>query len=245
MKKFLSIIIVLLLTGIGVAQDPGIPDTVNFGVCQSYIVGDTTIEGKVKVPLRIFNDEALGSIQVISLIWSGPLRFDTLVFYGQRADSADVTDYVFDNTERRIVIVAVSFSFNGMPSDTGLFLYMVFETFDTGMVKIDTVTPEGCAECPIYFVDIQTNGWSPLFEAKEFRLIKSDTIPGDLSGNNIVNLVDVVILINYLFKSLDNGFLKPSADVNTDCEINLIDIFYLVNYIFKQGEKPKPGCAWN
>ncbi|EQB63020.1 MAG: hypothetical protein RBG1_1C00001G0599 [candidate division Zixibacteria bacterium RBG-1] len=243
MKKFLSIIIVLLLTGIGYAQDPGIPDTVNFGTCQSYIVADgDSLYGKVKIPLRIFNDEALSGIQAISLKWGGPLLFDTSVFYGQRADSANLKYFGFDNNKKAVLIQAISFG--QMPPDTGLFLFMVFQAYDTGLVKIDTFRPGGCPECPIMFVSPQATDWVPLFESKEFQLIKSDTTPGDLNGNNLVNLVDVVILVDFLFKNQYQGFLLPAADVNSDCLIRLSDVVYLINHLFRDSEKPKPGCAF-
>ncbi|TFG89842.1 MAG: hypothetical protein E4H15_08660 [Syntrophobacterales bacterium] len=68
-------------------------------------------------------------------------------------------------------------------------------------------------------------------------------IPGDASGNQVVNLTDVIYLLNYLFK----GDLPPSpmaaGDVNGDCKVNLTDVVYLLNYLFKAGDPPVPGCA--
>jgi len=242
-KRFLFTIIVLLLAGTGTssAQDPGIPDTVNFGECQSYIVADgDSLHGKVKVPLRIFNDEPLEYL-LICLRWSGPIRGDTGFFYGQRLDTNVFAIFNFDNEYKVIGVNAFVFEGEILP-DTGLFLYMIFQAFDTGVAKIDT---RFCCvpECPITFADTFA-GWRPPFEPKEFELVKSDTIPGDLNGSSRTDLVDVIILVNFTFRSIYQGFLKPAADVNSDCKIDLSDIIYLVNYIYKSGQKPKPGCSF-
>lgn len=245
MRKILLVILVLLLTGIGYAQDPGIPDTVNFGECQSYIVTDgDSLRGKVRVPLRIFNDENLASIQEICLRWAGPLVGDTYLFYGKRADSIEFSGFSFyDFNFEHFISIWAFFRDGGAPNDTGIFLYMFFSAFDTGMFQIDT-THAAIPECPLWFSTLQNEGFRPKFEAKEFQLVQSDTIPGDLNGSSRTDLVDIIILVNFTFKSIYPGFLKPAADVNSDCEINLGDIIYLVNYIFKEGEKPKPGCAF-
>lgn len=244
MKYFLTIIIVLLLTGIGIAQDPGIPDTVNFGTCQSYIVSDgDSLYGKVKIPLRIFNDESLSGIG-ICLKWQGPLNFDSGFFYGGRKDSIDASNFPFDNDSNAIAITAINFGGAILP-DTGVFFFMIFQAFDTGIARIDTryaVAPE----CPFYFVTPQGDDVRPIFfEAKQLNLVKSDTIPGDLNGDSLVNSGDVIILINFLFRNQYQGFLLPAVDVNSDCQIRLSDVIYLINYIFRDSEKPKPGCAWN
>ncbi len=245
MQKVLLVILVLLLAEIVTAQDPGIPDTVNFGECQSYIVAEgDSFNGKVRVPLRIFNDENLASIQEICLRWTGPLVSDTYLFYGERADSIEFSGFsFFDFNFEHFINTWAFFRDGGAPSDIGIFLYMFFSAFDTGMFQIDT-THAAIPECPLWFVSLQLDAWRPLFEAKEFQLVRSDTIPGDLNGSSRTDLVDIIILVNFTFKSIYPGFLKPAADVNSDCKIDLADIIYLVNYIYKSGQKPKPGCAF-
>src|SRR5574341_107621 len=234
MKKILTLIVVLLLAKIGTAQDPGIRDTVNFGECQSYIVAEgDSFTGKVRVPLRIFNDEDLSGL-VICLKWSGPLSFDTLFFFGTKADSFDFLGYGFSNDERLLSISGFNNHPKVVPSDSGVFLFMLYQIYDTGAVKIDTKFTAS-PECPLWFVSPQSpeQGFRPQFEAGECQLVKSDTIPGDINGSNRTDLVDIIILVNFTFKSIYQGFLKPAADVNSDCVINLTDIIYLVIYIYK------------
>jgi len=62
--------------------------------------------------------------------------------------------------------------------------------------------------------------------------------PGDVNVDWILNLSDIVMLVNYIFK----GGTKPnpvcSGDVNYDGNITLPDIIFLVNYIFRGGPRP-------
>ncbi len=73
------------------------------------------------------------------------------------------------------------------------------------------------------------------------KYIQFDCIakPGDVSGDTIVDLSDIIFKVNYIFK----GGLLPlplcSGDDNADGKVNLTDIIYEVNYIFKGGPAPK------
>ncbi len=63
-------------------------------------------------------------------------------------------------------------------------------------------------------------------------------LTGDVTGEGVVNITDVIFLINYLYK---NG-KAPSplflGDVNCDNEVNISDIVYLINYIYQNGTVP-------
>ncbi len=67
---------------------------------------------------------------------------------------------------------------------------------------------------------------------------------GDVNGDGKVDIGDVVIILNYLFRhgALPNSAIQ--ADVNGDCEISLEDAIYLLNYLFKAGNPPEIGCAF-
>jgi len=64
-------------------------------------------------------------------------------------------------------------------------------------------------------------------------------VPGDASGDGVVNTSDVIYLVNYLF--LDGPEPKPMAagDANGDDEINISDVIYLVNYLYLEGPPPR------
>ena len=56
----------------------------------------------------------------------------------------------------------------------------------------------------------------------------SSTIPGDVNGDTIVNILDIVTTINLILSG--NEYLS-SADLNSDGIVNILDIVTLVNII--------------
>ncbi len=65
-------------------------------------------------------------------------------------------------------------------------------------------------------------------------------IPGDASGDGVVDIGDVVYLINYLFKSGPAPYPLIAGDANCDGVVDVGDVIYLINYLFKGG--PVPSC---
>jgi len=63
-------------------------------------------------------------------------------------------------------------------------------------------------------------------------------ITGDVTGDEVLDLTDVLYLINYLYK----GGTPPSPLYvgDTDCsdEIDLSDVLYLINYLYLNGPEP-------
>jgi len=73
-----------------------------------------------------------------------------------------------------------------------------------------------------------------------------DCEPGETDSAYPVNILDIVYLINYKFKSGPAPSPYPSCngDPNRDCTVNVLDIVYLVNYKFKNGPVPPTCYAW-
>ncbi len=65
-------------------------------------------------------------------------------------------------------------------------------------------------------------------------------ICGDANYDELVNILDVVFLINYKYKSGPAPLYLDAADVNNDLAINILDIVYLINFKYKGG--PVPVC---
>jgi len=63
---------------------------------------------------------------------------------------------------------------------------------------------------------------------------------GDVNGDELVNILDVVYLINYKYKEGPAPDPLESADVNSDELVNILDVVYLINYKYKDG--PEPDC---
>jgi hypothetical protein len=73
------------------------------------------------------------------------------------------------------------------------------------------------------------------------QVLASEYLPGDVTGDGLIDLGDVVLLINYLYKSGIGPDPLEAGDVNCDATVDLGDVVYLVNYLFKNG--PPPGCS--
>jgi len=63
---------------------------------------------------------------------------------------------------------------------------------------------------------------------------------GDADNSTIVNLLDIIYIINYLYRDGPAPDSPGSADVNGDGSLNILDATYLINYLYKGG--PEPDC---
>jgi hypothetical protein len=55
-----------------------------------------------------------------------------------------------------------------------------------------------------------------------------DLTLGDLNGDGILNILDIVILANLILSGYDSN---PAGDLNQDGDYNILDIVILVNLI--------------
>jgi hypothetical protein len=67
---------------------------------------------------------------------------------------------------------------------------------------------------------------------------------GDVNGDGVINVTDIVYLINYKFLVPPGPPPIPleAGDVNCDGVINVQDVVYLINYKFLVPPGPPPGC---
>lgn len=81
---------------------------------------------------------------------------------------------------------------------------------------------------------------SLLADSKEWQVtvIPGSYICGDPNQDSTVNIVDVVFIINYIFKGGPEPVPLASGDVNLDQEVNVVDVVYLIGYLFKGGPEP-------
>ncbi len=68
-------------------------------------------------------------------------------------------------------------------------------------------------------------------------------LPGDADLNRSVDILDIVYIIDFKYKSGTPPQRPDLADPNNDCLINILDIVYLINYKYKSGPDPVIGCA--
>jgi hypothetical protein len=65
-----------------------------------------------------------------------------------------------------------------------------------------------------------------------------DFPPGDADSNGVVDVVDVVFLIDYLFKNGPAPLCFSCADANCDDNVSVSDVVYLINFLFNDGPPP-------
>jgi len=86
------------------------------------------------------------------------------------------------------------------------------------------------------FFEVDLNGevqWDPSFGAQCARALKygfdyfEDDILGDINGDNGINVLDVILLVNHI---LEDSF-NELGDMNGDDVLNILDIVDLINII--------------
>ncbi len=66
--------------------------------------------------------------------------------------------------------------------------------------------------------------------------------PGDLTGDRLTDVFDVIMLIGYAFGGGDAPSPLNLGDVNGDCVIDVLDVIDLIRYVFEDGPEPVAGC---
>ena len=59
--------------------------------------------------------------------------------------------------------------------------------------------------------------------------IPSDSQLGDVNGDSEIDVLDIVILVNYILSQDDSDL--DGSDINNDGNINVLDVVMLVNFI--------------
>ena len=66
---------------------------------------------------------------------------------------------------------------------------------------------------------------------------------GDVNGDEIVDVEDVLFLTNYLFRGGSPPQPLEAGDANGDCVVDLGDMLFLINYLYRGGPSPVEGCT--
>lgn len=65
---------------------------------------------------------------------------------------------------------------------------------------------------------------------------------GDLDGDSLVNITDVVFIIDRIFLGGPPPSEEKIGDVNCDDRLDLSDVVYLIQFIFNGGPEPCADC---
>lgn len=66
------------------------------------------------------------------------------------------------------------------------------------------------------------------------------SIWGDANGDQEINIIDVIYMMNYLFRYGPPPVTFEAGDANCDDDHGILDVVYLINYLYKNG--PVPHC---
>jgi len=80
-------------------------------------------------------------------------------------------------------------------------------------------------------------------DSREYTLEVMNYLPGDLDQSLTINPVDVVYLVNYVYKQSDPPAVPNSADVDANCQVTPVDVVVLVNYVYRNLGVLAAGCA--
>ena len=61
------------------------------------------------------------------------------------------------------------------------------------------------------------------------------SIPGDANGDQVVDILDVIVIVNYILGYDPEPFIFDAADANGDSQVDVLDVITVVNYIFRGG----------
>jgi hypothetical protein len=75
-------------------------------------------------------------------------------------------------------------------------------------------------------------------DAAEF----SGLLCGDVNGDGLVNVSDIVYLLYFIFDGGPPPVVWSAGDVNCDQVINVTDLVIMINYVFGAGPAPCSGC---
>lgn len=169
---------------------------------------------------------------------SGPLRCDSVTFSGTRVENFPIMNVIISN--QAISLTLQNYT-NPLPPGSGLLANLYFSIDSAAVVndsiKIDTAIVWGSQ---LDYISTIFGDYVPHY--KTGGVIIGTPLWGDASGDNKVNVSDVIFLINYLFKGGPQSNPPYLGDANCNGSVTISDVVYLVNYLFKGGPPPGQGC---
>jgi hypothetical protein len=230
-------------SGISLAQDPGVADTVRLASISGEI-GNTA-----SMPVFLYNDEELTKVVIPLLVdgYSGWLRFDSVSYMDSRLSDPIILDarqvYVFGTDIFTVDSLLLSFSVssgNNLPVGAGKLCDLWFTLHFGGAVLVDSlpVSPQGG-------LSLTTTGpqsFTPQFSSGLID-IACNYLVGDVTRDDRIDVSDIIMHQKFYFYDSpwwDYPIFERAGrfDLNCDRRLDMRDLVHLWDYIFSQGSKP-------
>jgi hypothetical protein len=210
----------------------------------SFVVNDTNGAGVTKIPR---SSTGTSSFRVCFGLVGAPLLTVTSPNGGEEWCAQSTHDITWDCYEKDKVgieystdrgttwMTKIDYSTNGgsawmtivssVPCSNGRYTWTVPNTIgSTCLISVCDVPQTNCDLSDGYFSIIQCH-------------------PGDVTGDGVADIGDVIYLINYLYKGGSPPDPLANGDVNADCLVDVGDVVYFINYLFKNGDALRIGCT--
>ncbi len=123
------------------------------------------------------------------------------------------------------VVIGFSFSGNSIPTPDGLLTNISYTNNASGETEV----------CITDTIISNINGNAILSSGECIDLDISDIILGDINNDNIINVQDAVLLINFILGSIEpNDTQYYAGDINSDNILNVQDVVILINSILSR-----------
>jgi hypothetical protein len=66
----------------------------------------------------------------------------------------------------------------------------------------------------------------------------TDIVRGDVNGDLVIDIADLIYLIDYMFTGGPPPVSEMAGDVNGSGQLDISDLVYLVDYMFNDGPPP-------
>lgn len=259
----ISLIVILCLPSSVTAQDPndpGEPDTLYFtpGGMRSP-TGDTIyvwpgiFPQDVIIYINFWNDNHIAAFTVPLIdTCNGPPSDADLdpfknnyndvpkCFEGSRVKDFHALCFKLTYWPPIFMIGGTAVYADPVPPGDGLLATMIFTVFDTGRICFDTTFfPPAATLIFVTIFDGHATPFYPVFKKRSFVFTECVYSWSDPNYDGNTDIVDVVYLVNYIFRSGPPPCVEKSGDLSCDDEVTVVDIVYLIGYLFKGG--PAPG----
>ncbi len=217
----------------------GLKDTLWFGSIDIF-------QGEDKaMPVYLSNSMPVDSIifPLVKEPWwpSGVLKYDSVTL-GDRTSYFERLQVVYSwSAGGQLAVRMFADNGGGSPAlepGSGIVAYLWFHTDLSAPLGYQEVCDSGQAGDYNLLVETPYVDFKPEFKSATVTVIGG--LLGDANYDSAINPVDVVLFVNFVYKSI--GYIPLyNGDVNCDGSLNPLDVVYMVNFVYKGIGLPYPG----